>query len=502
MPDLLMHFAIPFTLATPILGIKTAIILGIIATLPDLDALLHIHRSASHSIPILSIITIPVLIAIAKKKPNLTGTTIAAILSLISHPILDAFQTYAPILYPLTQTSIYINIEGGIIIGQTLAPHLKINIQTTPTNFKPFTQLDAPIFTSQTLPISLTLILTPIIYNLLIKPKLSKTNLATTTPTVSTSQQTVMLDPLIHDDPTPITPNELTIIIPTLNEAEAIGKVIDELHQHGYHNILVVDGNSTDGTPQIAQSKGAKVIQQKGKGKADAIKTAINYVNTPYLLIMDGDYTYNPAYIKELLKHAKENDEVIGARTIGRKNIPLINRLGNWIITKAFNLLFGTKLKDVCSGMYLLRTEIAKEINYEAKGFSLEVEVAAHVASTTRKIKDIPIHYRPRIGKPKLKTWDGLSIITDAIQLAWRYNPAFFIFASGTLLLIPSTAILAWVAYRYFIYGAKHYVWAILGAGGTGIGIISLLLAIITLYIKRIEYRILEKLRKLNQNQT
>jgi len=57
-----------------------------------------------------------------------------------------------------------------------------------------------------------------------------------------------------------------------LNEAEAIGKVIDELKQEGYKNILVVDGYSNDGTLEIAKQKGAKAIYQHGKGKAGAIK--------------------------------------------------------------------------------------------------------------------------------------------------------------------------------------------------------------------------------------
>ena len=68
--------------------------------------------------------------------------------------------------------------------------------------------------------------------------------------------------------------SEVTVVIPTLNEAEAIGKVIDELKQYGIVNIIVVDGHSTDGTPKIAKEKGVKVIFQEGKGKALAIKTA------------------------------------------------------------------------------------------------------------------------------------------------------------------------------------------------------------------------------------
>jgi len=300
----------------------------------------------------------------------------------------------------------------------------------------------------------------------------------------------------------PLNADDVTIVIPTLNEGEAIGKVIDELRGKGYSNILVVDGYSDDGTAEIAGGKGVKVVYQYGRGKADALKTAVNHLKTPYLLVMDGDATYDPTFISELLKYASAYDEVIGARTYGRENIPLLNRFGNWVITKAFNLLFGTRLRDVCSGMYLLKTEVAREINYESRGFSIEVEVAAHVASTRRRITDVNIAYRPRVGKPKLKHLHGVVIMLDAVKLAWRYNPVFFIFICGSLILIPSTLILGWVAYKLFFLGIKHYVWAIIGTSGLGVGIVSLLLAVMALYIKRMEYRLLERIEKLSKKRS
>ncbi|HID49541.1 MAG TPA: glycosyltransferase, partial [Chromatiales bacterium] len=198
-------------------------------------------------------------------------------------------------------------------------------------------------------------------------------------------------------DPPP--KSEITVVIPTLNEAEAIGAVIEELKSYGFERIIVVDGRSTDGTPEIAASKGATVVTQRGKGKADAIRTALDYVETPYMLVMDGDLTYDPAHIEKMLELAPLHDEVIGARVTGRENIPLVNRFGNWLLTKLFNVLFGTGLRDVCSGMYVLKTEVAREIRFESKGFSVEVEFAAHVASTTGRITEVDINYRPRVGK-------------------------------------------------------------------------------------------------------
>lgn len=275
--------------------------------------------------------------------------------------------------------------------------------------------------------------------------------------------------------------------------------MIDELKGEGWTNILVVDGGSTDRTREVAAEKGARVVLQEGRGKADAVRTALRYVETPYIVVMDGDYTYPARHVAELLRTAKERglDEVIGARTKGRENIPLLNRFGNWVITETFNTLFGTNLSDVCSGMYLVRTEVAREVQFESKGFSVEVEIAAHVASTTRRIGEIPIEYRPRVGEPKLRKRHGLRIVLDAFRLALRYNPVFLFFSVASLVLIPSLVLAAWVGYRWLVQGVKHQIWGVIAIVGTGVGLIALLNAIMSLYLKRLELRITERLTRL-----
>ncbi|MCQ4450474.1 MAG: glycosyltransferase, partial [Sulfolobales archaeon] len=74
----------------------------------------------------------------------------------------------------------------------------------------------------------------------------------------------------------------VTFLIPTLNERDGIGLVIDEIKSLGFNKIIVVDGYSTDGTAEIAKEKGAKVIYQLGKGKASAVMTGLKHVDTPY----------------------------------------------------------------------------------------------------------------------------------------------------------------------------------------------------------------------------
>ncbi len=303
-----------------------------------------------------------------------------------------------------------------------------------------------------------------------------------------------------------ITLKDVEVVIPTLNEEEAIEKVLDEVFSVGIkpEQVMVVDGHSTDRTRDIAREKGVRVLLQEGKGKADAIKTAIKHATRPYMLVMDGDYTYPATEIPKLVGKANENfDEVIGARLYGRENIPLLHRFGNWVITKIFNLFFGTKLRDVLSGMYLVKLSLVRDLPIESRGFSIEVDIAAKVASITGKITEIPIYYRRRIGEKKLRMIHGILIVKDIVKLAWRYNPAFIILILGALLFIPGLAINLWVLVRLLFYGIKHYVWAIIGTLIVSSGVLTLALAVITIYLKRFEYRIthhvLEIRRELNE---
>ncbi|MEM4849036.1 MAG: glycosyltransferase family 2 protein, partial [Ignisphaera sp.] len=165
--------------------------------------------------------------------------------------------------------------------------------------------------------------------------------------------------------------HELSVIIPVYNEEKAIGYVIDEISSLGIplENIIVVDGGSNDRTIEIASSRNVIVVTQEGKGKANAIRTGLRYVSTPYVLVIDGDGTYPANYIPKLLAVAKSKncDLVIGVRLQGKESQKFIFRLGNKILTLFFNILFGVKLSDVLSGMYLAKSDKLRKVDFEMK---------------------------------------------------------------------------------------------------------------------------------------
>jgi glycosyltransferase involved in cell wall biosynthesis len=295
--------------------------------------------------------------------------------------------------------------------------------------------------------------------------------------------------------------DDLTVIIPTLMEAESIGLVLDELFSVGIppDKILVVDGYSDDGTREIAESKGVKVVLQEGSGKADAIRTGSKLVKTAYALVMDGDYTYPATHVPELYNKIREGyDLVLGYRKYVEKGaMSSLFKFGNRIITTFVNVLYGTKVSDVLTGMYVVKSSILKEIFYEARDFSVEVEIFSHVANTTGKISEIPIRYRRRRGVKKLGFSHGFKITWDLIRLTWRYNPSYLIFLLGAALLIPGLTLGAYVAYHYFFTGINYYLKGLVAILLTLAGFQSLLMAIISVYTKRIEMRTIHKINEL-----
>jgi len=113
---------------------------------------------------------------------------------------------------------------------------------------------------------------------------------------------------------------KIAIILPTLNEEEAIGKLIEEmpikqLEQEGYLVTLVIaDNNSTDQTRTIAKQHNATVIIEPRRGKGFAVEAGLKSVTADYIFILDADYTYPPAHIPEMLELLKNNHAVIGTR--------------------------------------------------------------------------------------------------------------------------------------------------------------------------------------------
>lgn len=214
---------------------------------------------------------------------------------------------------------------------------------------------------------------------------------------------------------------KVCIILPALNEAETIGKVIDEipqqdLEQAGYSvEVLVVDNGSTDQTAQIAQEKGATVITETRRGKGRAVRTAFEQVNADFVFMLDSDYTYPATYIPDMLKLLEQGySVVIGSRLKGKREkgaISSLNIIGNHLLTLMANILYQARISDVCTGYWGFKGEVIPKLNLSATGFNLEAELFSQIAKNGYHIGEVPIHYRRRSSTSKLHSIKaGLSI--------------------------------------------------------------------------------------------
>jgi len=287
---------------------------------------------------------------------------------------------------------------------------------------------------------------------------------------------------------------DITVVIPTLNEALGIGQVIESVFNAGYYNVLIVDGYSSDNTVEVAKEYKVKILMQHGKGKTGALKTCIEHVETPYFIVMDGDATYDPKDIAQFKPHMKFYNQIIGVRTSGREKITKLNRFGNWVINKCFNMMFGTKLTDVCSGLYCLNTEFARGLILNTQGFDVEVEIAAQAADSG-SITQVPITFAERIGIQKLNPFkDGAKILLAIFKLARIYNAVILYSFISALTIVPAFLILSWVLFE-----------ALAGTWHNGIALIGVLLSVLATQAftistiasqqRRSEQRLLQKLK-------
>jgi len=287
--------------------------------------------------------------------------------------------------------------------------------------------------------------------------------------------------------------DQVTVVLPTLNESGAIPQVIEELKEQGYNNIIVVDGYSTDMTDRIAFGNGVELAYQHGIGKAGAVKTALEIVKTPYVLFMDGDATYDPRDIWRLMNHTDHYVHVIGARD--KKCIDRLHRFGNWMISRLFSLLFGIRVSDVCSGMYLIETNEARKYSIEEPGFVAEIELAAQSA-VSQQLGEVPINYRPRIGNRKLNTWrDGRAILSAAFKLAWKHNPTLLCSGLAATLVFPALLTLSWVILKYSTKQIWLLNWALLGTALLIMGTQASTIAAVSLLTKNSERRLAREIR-------
>lgn len=204
------------------------------------------------------------------------------------------------------------------------------------------------------------------------------------------------------------------ILLPTLNEVEAIGEMIKRVRViNPEFDIYVVDSGSTDGTVDIAKNENARIISLSERGKGLAIKKAFLEVDCDQLVLLDSDSSYMPEEIPVLLKALEVCDVVVGSRFAGKieeGSMKGLNRFGNKMLTLLGDVLYGRNKTDLCSGFWAFKRESYKKMTIDAKHFSLEANLFVECSKHKLRLCEVPITYGKRQGQTKLSPLHGFEI--------------------------------------------------------------------------------------------
>jgi glycosyltransferase involved in cell wall biosynthesis len=245
-------------------------------------------------------------------------------------------------------------------------------------------------------------------------------------------------------------PRSLSIVIPALNEEEAIGETIrrcldareriQEETSIEHVEIIVVSDGSTDRTAEIAQSfEDVRVIVHLSNfGYGAAIKSGFAAGSGELLAFLDADGTCDPQLFADLCKVGIEEsaDVVVGSRMHKDSRMPALRRLGNFFFARLVSYLAGTKITDTASGMRVLRRDALKKLSPLPTG--LHFTPAMTCRALTQKgltIREVPIPYHERVGRSKLRVFrDGLRFLLIIAEITLSYCPLKFFGGAATLL--------------------------------------------------------------------
>jgi len=199
----------------------------------------------------------------------------------------------------------------------------------------------------------------------------------------------------------------VSVIIPTHNEAQAIGRVLADLPPEFATEVIVVDSNSSDGTPEIAAGLGARVLREPRRGYGRACLTGLANTDNPDVVVfLDGDYSDRPSELPILLAPIIEGraDITLGARLSRDSNrgaLPWHQSLGNQFAASLIGHLYGLEISDL--GPFRAgRAELLRALALEESTYGWAVEMILKGAVAGYRIVEVPVSYYPRIGKSKI----------------------------------------------------------------------------------------------------
>ena len=229
----------------------------------------------------------------------------------------------------------------------------------------------------------------------------------------------------------------LGVIIPAFNEAPTIGRVLRRvLLQDCVQQVVLVDDCSTDRTFEAAQAEAqdprVRLLRHNlNRGKGAAIRTGLEAISAPIVIIQDADLEYDPLQYDRLLSPILEGraDVVYGVRGFaGQTAYSYWFVKGNQLVTTATNILFNCYISDMETGFKMMRTSLMRRLHLAGNGFDIEPEITGRILRLSYRIHEVPIDYfaRSRTEGKKLTWVDGVRALATLVRIRFASRRRLF----------------------------------------------------------------------------
>ena len=221
---------------------------------------------------------------------------------------------------------------------------------------------------------------------------------------------------------------DVSVILPVVNEAENLRTLIPRLsalldRERLTHEIVVIDGPSTDGTSETARALGARVVAERRRGYAGAMETGIAEARGDYILTLDADQSHDPDFVMKMWRARTRADIVVASRYAlgGVAYSDFVRRSTSWLLNLVLRRMLSMPVRDISSGYRLYRREALANLKLTSTNFEVQEEILVKAYASGFSVVEVPFTYFPRgAGRSHAKIASfGWKILRSSIPL-WK----------------------------------------------------------------------------------